>query len=138
MLTEPRSKTFGVPCLRTLVKPPMGEELSGEARGLTPGQKGAVASLVSYQPGSVVSRTIISDRAGTVTLFAFEKGEGLSEHTAPYDALLHLLEGEAEVTISGKMSRLEQGEAIILPAGKPHAVRASKRFKMLLTMIRSK
>lgn len=105
---------------------------------MTPGQKVAVASLVSYQPGSVVSHTIINDRAGTVTLFAFDEGEGLSEHTAPYDALLHLLEGEAEVTISGRMSRLEQGEAIILPAGKPHAVRASKRFKMLLTMIRSK
>lgn len=116
----------------------MGEEPSGATRGLTPGQKEAVASLVSYQPGSVVSRTIISERAGTVTLFAFDEGEGLSEHTAPYDALLHLLEGEAEVTISGKSSHLEQGEAIILPAGKPHEVRASKRFKMLLTMIRSK
>jgi len=85
-----------------------------------------------------VSRTIISAEAGTVTLFAFDKGEGLSEHTAPYDALLHLLEGEAEVTISGTTSLLEQGEAIILPAGKPHAVRAPKRFKMMLTMIRSK
>ncbi len=116
----------------------MSEEPSGATGGLTPGQKGAVVSLVSYQPRSVVSRTIISDRAGTVTLFAFDQGEGLSEHTAPYDALLHLLEGEAEITISGKKSRLERGDAIILPAGKPHAVRASKRFKMLLTMIRSK
>jgi quercetin dioxygenase-like cupin family protein len=116
----------------------MGEEPSGAKGGLAPDQKVAIVSLVSYQSGSVVSRTIISDRAGTVTLFAFDEGEGLSEHTAPYDALLHLLEGEAEVSISGKMSRLEQGEAIILPAGKPHAVRASKRFKMLLTMIRSK
>ena len=86
----------------------------------------------------MVSRTIISARAGTVTLFAFDKGEGLSEHTAPYDALLHILEGKAEVTISGKTSLLEQGEAIVLPAGKPHAVRAPKRFKMMLTMIRSK
>jgi quercetin dioxygenase-like cupin family protein len=106
--------------------------------GLVPGQKANIASLVSYQAGSVVSRTIIHDRAGTVTLFAFDQGEGLSEHTAPYDALLHLLEGEAEVTVSGTMSRLEQGEAIILPAGKCHAVKASKRFKMLLTMIKSK
>jgi quercetin dioxygenase-like cupin family protein len=105
---------------------------------MTPGRKMAVASLVSYQPGLVVSRTIISDKAGTVTLFAFDEGEGLSEHAASHDALLHLLDGEAEITISGKTSRLEQGEAIILPAGKPHAVRASKRFKMLLTMIRSK
>jgi len=116
----------------------MGEEPSGSTRGLAPGQKGTVTSLVSYQPGSVVSRAIISDKAGTVTLFAFDEGEGLSEHTAPYDALLHLLEGEAEVTVSGKISRLGQGDVIVLPAGKPHAVRASKRFKMLLTMIRSK
>lgn len=114
----------------------MGEESSAPV-GLAPGKKGLVSSFVSYQQGSVVSRTIISDKAGTVTLFAFDEGQGLSEHTAPYAALLHLLEGEAEVTISGKMSRLEQGEAIILPAGKPHAVKASKRFKMLLTMIRS-
>src|SRR5271157_1095697 len=124
--------------MNTQSETPMGEVPSGATRGLIPGQKGVVISLVSYQPGSVVSRTIIGDKAGTVTLFAFDGGEGLSEHTAPYDALLHLLEGEAEVTISGKMSRLEQGEAIVLPARKPHAVRASKRFKMLLTMIRSK
>jgi quercetin dioxygenase-like cupin family protein len=117
----------------------MGEQPpSASKKGLTPAQKGAVASLVSYQSGSVVSRTIISAREGTVTLFAFDKGEGLSEHTAPYDALLHVLEGEAEVTISGTTSLLEQGEAIILPAGKPHAVKASKKFKMMLTMIRSK
>jgi quercetin dioxygenase-like cupin family protein len=116
----------------------MGGEHSSATGGLTPGQKRVIASLVSYQLGSVVSRTIISDRSGTVTLFAFDEGQGLSEHTAPFDALLHLLEGEAEVTISGRMSRLEQGEVIILPAGKPHAVSASKRFKMLLTMIRSK
>jgi quercetin dioxygenase-like cupin family protein len=116
----------------------MGEESPGASKGLTPGQKATVASLVSYQSGSVVSRMLINNKSGTVTLFAFDEGEGLSEHTAPYDALLHLLEGEAEVTISGKANRLEQGEAIILPAGKPHAVRASKRFKMLLTMIRSK
>jgi quercetin dioxygenase-like cupin family protein len=117
---------------------PMSEEASEVSSGLLPGHKEAVASLVNYQPGSVVSRTIIKDRAGTVTLFAFDEGEGLSEHTAPYNALLHLLEGEAEVTISGKTSLLKQGEAIILPAGIPHAVKALKRFKMLLTMIRSK
>lgn len=105
--------------------------------GLAPGQKANLASLVSYQEGSVVSRTLLDDEAGTVTLFAFDEGEGLSEHTAPYDALLHLLEGEADVTIAGKTSHLEPGEAIVLPAGKPHAVRASRRFKMLLIMIRS-
>jgi quercetin dioxygenase-like cupin family protein len=85
-----------------------------------------------------VSRTIIHDRAGTVTLFAFDAGEGLSEHTAPYDALLHLLEGVAEVTIAGNRNPMEQGEAIILPAGKLHAVRALRKCKILLTMIRSK
>jgi quercetin dioxygenase-like cupin family protein len=116
----------------------MPEEASDTPSGLRPGHKETVGSLVNYQPGSVVSRTIIHDRAGTVTLFAFDEGEGLSEHTAPCNALLHLLEGEAEVTISGNTSLLEQGEAIILPAGMPHAVKAPKRFKMLLTMIRSK
>jgi quercetin dioxygenase-like cupin family protein len=116
----------------------MTDQSPSTTKGLSKGEKGTVASLVSYQPGSVVSRTIINDRAGTVTLFAFDKGEGLSEHTAPYDALLHLIEGEAEVSISGKKSVLAAGEAIILPAGKPHAVKATERFKMLLTMIRSK
>jgi quercetin dioxygenase-like cupin family protein len=116
----------------------MVKKTTSDLRELVPGQKAIIASLVSYQAGSVVSRTIIHERAGTVTLFAFDEGEGLSEHTAPYDALLHLLEGEAQVTISGKTSLLQQGEAIILPAGKPHAVRASRRFKMMLIMIRSK
>jgi quercetin dioxygenase-like cupin family protein len=72
-----------------------------------------------------------------MTLFAFDEGEGLSEHTAPYDALLHVLEGEAQVTVAGEMSEVTEGEAIVLPAGKPHAVKALKRFKMLLTMIRA-
>jgi quercetin dioxygenase-like cupin family protein len=116
----------------------MVEHTSDTSDGLLPGHKETVASLVNYQPGSVVSRTIIKDSAGTVTLFAFDEGEGLSEHTAPYNALLHVLEGEAEVTISGNTNLLNQGEAIILTAGKPHAVKASKRFKMLLTMIRSR
>jgi quercetin dioxygenase-like cupin family protein len=114
------------------------KKTTNEAKGLVPGQKAIIASLVSYQSGSVVSRTIIHDKAGTVTLFAFDEGEGLSEHTAPYDALLHLLEGEAEVTIVGNRNLMEQGEAIILPAGKPHAVQALRKCKILLTMIRSK
>lgn len=104
---------------------------------MIPGQKAALASLVSYQTGSIVSRTIIDDKAGTVTLFAFDEGKGLSEHTAPYDAMLHLLEGEAEVTVAGNRNLMEQGEAIILPAGKPHAVRALRKCKTLLTMIRA-
>lgn len=113
---------------------------SGESRGragLAPGTKADLASLISYQEGSVVSRTVMSSRAGTVTLFAFDKGEGLSEHSAPYDALLHVLEGEAEVTVAGRKNRLGAGEAIILPAHRPHAIKALVRFKMFLTMIRS-
>ena len=115
----------------------MKESSKGTGGGLPPGRKAHLASLVSYQEDSVVSRTLLEDKAGTVTLFAFDAGQGLSEHTAPYDALLQLLEGEAEVTVAGNESHLEAGEAILLPAGKPHAVRASARFKMLLTMIRS-
>jgi quercetin dioxygenase-like cupin family protein len=111
---------------------------SGTRGGLAPAQRVELASLVSYQQGSVVSRTLMNIRAGTVTLFAFDEGDGLSEHSAPYDALLHVLEGEAEVTIAGAKNRLKGGEAVILPAGKPHAVRATTKFKMLLTMIRSK
>lgn len=105
---------------------------------MTPGVKADLASLVSYQGGSIVSRTLINDSSGTVTLFAFDEGESLSEHTNPYQALLQVMDGEAEVVISGKTNHLESGEAIVLPAGEPHAVRAPKRFKMLLTMIRSK
>jgi len=93
--------------------------------------------LVEYQAGSVVSRALVNEKAGTVTLFAFDEGEGLSEHTAPFDALVHLLEGEAEVVISGRPLRLKQGEVVIMPANEPHALKALTRFKMLLTMIRS-
>jgi len=96
-----------------------------------------LADLAEYQEGAVVSRTIIERKAGTVTLFAFDEGQGLSEHTAPYDAMVNLIDGEAEVVISGKPFRLKEGEMIIMPANQPHALRAIKRFKMLLTMIRS-
>jgi len=94
-------------------------------------------SLIDYQEGSVVSRTIIDKNAGTVTLFAFDEGEGLSEHTAPYDALVYILDGDAEVVISGKPIRLKKGELTIMPANKPHALSAVTKFKMLLIMIRS-
>lgn len=114
----------------------MAEPAAGRRAGLTPGQKQKLVSLVSYQAGSVVGRTIIDLKMGTVTLFAFNEGDGLSEHTSPYDALLDILEGEALVTVAGMESKLEEGEAIVLPAGKPHAVKSVKRFKMLLTMIR--
>ncbi len=94
--------------------------------------------LVSYQKGAIVSREIIRRKTGTVTLFAFDKGQGLSEHTAPYDALVHIMDGEAELTIAGRTQKAKKDDIIILPAGKPHALQARKRFKMLLTMIRSK
>jgi quercetin dioxygenase-like cupin family protein len=93
--------------------------------------------LVGYQEGSVVSRTIIDKEAGTITLFAFDEGEGLSEHTAPFDALVYLVEGEAEVVISGKSVFLKEGEMVVMPANEPHALRAVKRFKMVLVMMRS-
>jgi quercetin dioxygenase-like cupin family protein len=96
-----------------------------------------LADLIQYQTGSVVSRTLIDKPAGTITLFAFDKDQGLSEHTAPYDALVHIIEGEAEVTISGNPLRLKQGEVTIMPANEPHALTAATKFKMLLTMIRS-
>jgi len=96
-----------------------------------------LADLISYQKGSVVSREIINKRAGTVTIFAFDKGEGLSEHTAPFDALIYIIEGEARVFISGKPHQVKKGQIIIMPANKHHALNAVKRFKMLLIMIRS-
>ena len=96
-----------------------------------------LADLVDYQEGSVVSRTIIDKKVGTVTLFAFDAGQGLSEHTAPYDALVYIIDGEAEVTISGKALAVKAGEMVIMPANEPHALRAIKRFKMMLVMIRA-
>jgi len=95
-----------------------------------------MSELVTYQDGSVVSRQITKADAGNVTLFAFDKDQELSEHTAPFDALVHVLEGEAEIKISGKPFHLRAGDAIIMPADGPHAVHALQRFKMLLTMIR--
>jgi len=94
-------------------------------------------SLAEYQEGSIVSRTIIDKEAGTVTFFAFDERQGLSEHTAPYDALVSILDGEAQVIISGKISHLKTGEMIVLPANKPHALKAVKKFKMMLVMIKA-
>jgi len=96
-----------------------------------------LVDLIEYQEGSVVSRTILDKETGTVTLFAFDEGQGLSEHTTPFDALVHTLDGEVEVTISGRKFPLKKGKMIIMPANKPHALKATKRFKMLLTMIKS-
>jgi quercetin dioxygenase-like cupin family protein len=96
-----------------------------------------LVDLADYQQGSVVSRTIIDKKTGTITFFAFDEGQGLSEHTAPFDALVYLLDGEAEIVISGKPFRLKAGEMVIMPANDPHALKAIKRFKMVLIMIRS-
>jgi len=96
-----------------------------------------MSELATYQEGSVVSRQITKADAGNVTLFAFDAGQELSEHTAPYDALVHILDGEAEVRISGVPYTLTAGEAIIMPADGPHALKALTKFKMLLTMIRT-
>lgn len=93
--------------------------------------------LISYQEGSVVSRTLIDKKVGTLTLFAFGAGQGLSEHTAPYDATIQIIDGEAEVIIEGTSYAVKAGEMIIMPANRPHAVRANERFKMLLIMIRA-
>ena len=96
-----------------------------------------LAALVDYQEGSVVSRTLIGKKVGTVTLFAFAEGEGLSEHTAPFDALVCLIEGEAEIVISGKPLQLRAGEMTIMPADQPHALKAIEKFKMMLVMIKA-
>ena len=96
-----------------------------------------VVAMVEYQDGAVVSRQITKAEGGNVTLFAFDQGQELSEHTAPYDALLHVLEGEAEISISGNPFLLRTGQAIIMPANEPHAVRATRQFKMILTMIKA-
>jgi len=93
--------------------------------------------LINYQEGSVVSREIISKKTGTVTLFAFDEGQGLSEHTAPFDALVYCLDGNVEVTISGNPIQLKPGEVVIMPAHQPHALKALKKLKMLLIMIRT-
>jgi quercetin dioxygenase-like cupin family protein len=100
-------------------------------------QSGKLADLIDYQKGSVVSRTIIDKMAGTVTAFAFDKGEGLSEHTSPCEALVYIVEGEVKIKVAAQSFILEAGDMIVLPAGKPHALRGIQRFKMLLVMIRS-
>jgi len=94
-------------------------------------------SLIDYQADSVISKTIIGKKAGTVTLFAFDKEQGLSEHTAAYDAMLYMLDGEAKITISGKAVIVKKGEMLVLPANEPHALEALSKYKMLLIMIKS-
>ena len=96
-----------------------------------------LAGLITYQEGSVVSRQIIKTEAGNVTLFAFDQGQELTEHSAPFDALVHIIDGQAEINVSGEAFHLNAGEVILMPANDPHAVRATKKFKMLLTMIKT-
>jgi quercetin dioxygenase-like cupin family protein len=96
----------------------------------------ALSGLVGYQDGAIVSREIVSQKTGTVTVFAFDEGEQLSEHTAPFDAMVIGLDGEAEVVIGGRVNRVKPGEMIIMPAGVPHGLKAVTRFKMLLVMIK--
>jgi quercetin dioxygenase-like cupin family protein len=96
-----------------------------------------VVDLLQYQDGSIVSRVLLKNKGGTVTLFAFDTDEGLSEHTAPFDALVVVTDGEAEVEIAGESFKVRQGETIILPANQPHAVKATTKFKMMLIMIRA-
>ena len=95
-----------------------------------------IKDMVSYQPGSVVSRTLIDKSVGTVTVFAFDSGQGLSEHTAPFDALVQIIDGTADITIAGSVHIVREGEMIIMPANKPHSLKANPQFKMLLIMIR--
>ncbi len=106
-------------------------------KGLPGAQLARAGELVNYQDGAVVSREIVRKPTGNVTLFAFDEGQGLSEHTAPFDALVQVVEGDAEIIISGQSHRVQGGEMILMPAGQPHALKAPKRFKMILTMIRS-
>lgn len=96
-----------------------------------------LVDLISYQSESIVSKTLIDKKTGTVTLFAFDKGQGLSEHTAPFDVMVHVFDGNAEIIIAGQPHTVKQGEIIVMPANIPHAVRAIERFKMMLIMIRS-
>ena len=104
------------------------EDLRGRAIDL--------ADFIGYSKGAVVSKTLLNKKTGTLTLFAFDKGQGLSEHTAPFDATVQILDGEAELTIAGKPVKAKAGQLVIMPASIPHAVHAAKRFKMLLIMIR--
>lgn len=115
----------------------MSEQPGQNARGIPAAEVLRLTELVSYQEGAVVSRQIVKQDKGNVTLFAFDERQGLSEHTSPFDAMAHVLEGEAEITISTKPKRVKAGEMILLPANQPHALTAITRFKMLLTMIRS-
>ena len=111
-------------------------DIENKAENTLIAESAEIAALVDYQSGTVVSRTIIERNTGTVTLFAFDKGQGLSEHTAPFDGLVYIIDGEADITISGQVIRMKAREVVIMPADKPHALKAVDNFKMLLVMIK--
>jgi quercetin dioxygenase-like cupin family protein len=100
------------------------------------GQKGKLADLVSYQDDAIVSRALVKGETGSVTVFAFDRGQELSEHTVPFDALVYVLDGEAEIRISQTLHRVRAGEAIVMPSNQPHSVKAVQRFKMMLSMVK--
>jgi quercetin dioxygenase-like cupin family protein len=106
--------------------------------GLKAGEAVRISNLMEYGEDAIVSRTLVENDAGTVTLFAFDEGQGLSEHTAPFDALVQVVDGESEIIIGGASNKVKEGELILMPANIPHALRATKRFKMILTMLRKK
>ncbi len=115
------------------------EKRQGESNAngeLPPSEAMRLEDLVGYADGSIVSRTVAKTKGGTVTLFAFDEGQGLSEHSAPFDALVQVLDGQVELTIGGKVVPASAGEAVLMPADIPHAVRAVEKFKMLLVMVR--
>lgn len=114
----------------------MSENIKKDNARLTPAEPHRLDGLLEYVSGSIVSRTLVQSKAGTVTLFAFDAGQGLSEHSAPYDAMVQVLDGETELTIGGKPVMTKTGETVIMPADIPHAVHSGKRSKILLTMIR--
>src|SRR5450756_294858 len=109
----------------------MQPETPSKPKGLSGAKVAKAAELVNYQDGAVVSREIVKKPTGNVTIFAFDEGQGLSEHTAPFDALVQVVEGEAEISIAGQPQRVLGGEMILMPAGQPHALKAIQRFKMI-------
>ena len=115
----------------------MNEQQEKAGRGMPPAEPVGAINLIGYQEASVVSREILKRNTGNVTLFAFDAEQGLSEHTSPFDALVHVLEGEVEIVIAGKPLRAKAGDLVLMPAQQPHALKAITKFKMLLTMIRS-
>ncbi|MFZ1979160.1 MAG: cupin domain-containing protein [Bacteroidota bacterium] len=115
----------------------MNNDQTSSSKGIANSQVTKLAELISYQTGAIISREIVKGHTGNITIFSFDEGQGLSEHKTPFDALVQVLEGEVEISIDGKLHRVESGEIILMPAQKLHALRALKRFKMILTMLRT-